>query len=167
MITTQEQKHHKFHQNHKLGKRKKEKKSYLIINLSSFLQFIHNSIMNKTRISPANAIISRGIAHVLPLIPLNTRHNNLIKLLLLFPISHVPFRSILRHEHHSHFVIMIRERQMDLLRAAAGGESELLRSRKKVRSARERVVVVVMMLVVDLRFGPPENPEGVIGSEVD
>lgn len=56
---------------------------------------------------------------------------------------------------------------MDLVRSATGAESELLGGGEEVSSAGERVLIVILMLVVDLRLGPPEDPEGVAGSEVD
>lgn len=56
---------------------------------------------------------------------------------------------------------------MDLVRDPTRFKSELRRRGEEVFDPREGVVVVVAFVRVDLGLGPAEDPEGVVGSEVD
>lgn len=56
---------------------------------------------------------------------------------------------------------------MDLFRDPTRYEGELGRGGEQVGCAGEGVVVVVVVVGVDLGLGPAEDPEGVVGSEVD
>lgn len=56
---------------------------------------------------------------------------------------------------------------MDLFGAPPGLETDLLGPRQQVLCPGQRVLVVVLALRVDLGLGPSEDPELVLGSEVD
>lgn len=56
---------------------------------------------------------------------------------------------------------------MDLFGAPTRFEPELGGLCQEVLGTRQGVVVVVLALGVDLRLGPSEDPEVVVGSEVD
>lgn len=123
--------------------------------------------MNPPRIPPPDSGIGGRVAHVLLLVPLNTRHRRVIQIILLLPIPRAPLPTVLSHKYHPHLILVVCESQVDLLWPDTGHEPDLRRRCEQVSRLWQWIVVVVMMGLIDLGLGPPEDPERVVEPQIE
>ncbi|GER43789.1 hypothetical protein STAS_20666 [Striga asiatica] len=123
--------------------------------------------MDKPRVPPPHALIGRRIAHIFPLVPRYPGIHDLNQFIPGQAVPHGIIFPVVRHEHDPHLPIPARQRQMNLLGPTAWFESDRFRFCQEMLGPRQRVVIVVLLFRVDFRLRPVEDPELVIGSQVD
>ncbi|TVU01917.1 hypothetical protein EJB05_52622, partial [Eragrostis curvula] len=131
------------------------------------LQSFHEAVEDESWVPPADAAVRRRVAHVLLLIRPHLR-SHLLPILLLFPqsIPDHPLPSVAAHEHDTHLVVPVREREVHLLGAGRVADRYLAGDGDAMLAVRERVAVVVDVVVGVFLRGPAEEAELVGRAEI-